>query len=81
MVLQRQYRNLNTQPFVPFVRAENIDGVSGLKYFVPTKPLVIVPDMHFDINMQEDTNGVFAVDEQIETNTQLFAETAPENAD
>jgi len=43
--------------------------------------LVIVPDMHFDINMQEDTNGVFTVDEQIETNTQLFAETAPENAD
>ena len=73
--------NLNAQPYIPFVRAENIDGVSGLKYFVPTKPLVIVPDMHFDINMQEDTNGVFAVDEQIETNTQLFAETAPENAD
>ena len=37
--------------------------------------------MHFDINMQEDTNGVFAVDDQIKTTTQLFAETAPENAD
>jgi hypothetical protein len=62
LVLQRQYSNLNTQPFVPLVRAENIDGVSGLKYFVPTKPLVIVPEMHFDMNIQEDTNSVFTVD-------------------
>jgi len=23
--------NLNVQPYIPFVRAENIDGVSGLK--------------------------------------------------
>jgi hypothetical protein len=29
---------------------------------------VKVPDMRFDINMQEDTNGIFAVDEQVETN-------------
>ena len=79
------YLNINTGNFnaqyIPFVRAENIDGVSGLKYFVPTKPLVKVPDMRFDINMQEDTNGVFAVDEQVETNIPNAVETAPENAD
>ena len=73
--------NINGQPYIPFVKAENIDGVSGLKYFVPTKPLVKVSDMHFDINMQEDTIGVFAADEQTETNAPVFEETAPENAD
>ena len=45
--------NLNVQPYIPFVRTEDIDGVSGLKYFVPTKPLVIVPEIHFDIKMQD----------------------------
>jgi hypothetical protein len=54
---------INDQPYIPFVKVENIDGVSGLKYFVPSKPLVKVPNMCFDINMKEDTNGVFPVDE------------------
>ena len=73
--------NVNAQPYIPFVKAENIDGVSGLKYFVPSKPLVKVPNMRFDIDMQEDTNGVFAVDEQVETNTPMSVDTEPENAD
>jgi len=73
--------NINAQPYIPFVKAENIDGVSGLKYFVPTKPLVKVPNMRFDIDMQEDTNGVFAVDEQVETNTPMSVDTEPEHAD
>ena len=73
--------NLNTHSYIPFVRAENINGVSGLKYFVPTEPWVKVPSMYFDIHMKEDTHGVFAVDEQIETNAPLFAETSSENAD
>ena len=48
--------NLNTQTYIPFVWSENIDGVSGLKYFVPSNPLVQVPNtmMCFDINIQED---------------------------
>jgi hypothetical protein len=62
-------------------QAENIDGVSGLKYFVPSKPLVKVPNMRFDIDMQEDTNVVFAVDEQVETNTPKTVDTEPEHAD
>jgi hypothetical protein len=73
--------NLDAQTYIPFVRAENIDGVSGRKSFVPFKPLVRVRNMRFDIfniNIDEDTkkswqNGVFALDEQIET--------TPENAD
>ena len=73
--------NFNAQPYIPFVRAENIDGVSGLKYFVPTKPLVKVPDMRFDINMQEDTIGVFTVDEQVESDSTMSVETVSENAD
>ena len=69
--------NLNTQTYIPFVRGENIDGVSGLKYFVAAKPWVKIPDIRFDINIQEDTDSVFAVDEQVEKNIPM---TAPENA-
>ena len=72
--------NLNAQTYIPFVRAE-IDGVSGLKYFVPSNPWVKVPNLRFAVNMQEDTNGVLAVYEQIATTGPLFVETAPENAD
>ncbi len=45
------------------MRAENIDGVSGhrLKYFVPSNPLVKVPNMRFDINMQEEGKAADAV--------------------
>ena len=67
--------------YIPSVKAENIDGLSGLKYFVPSKPLVKVPNMRFDINMQQDTNSVFAVDEQVETHIPMSVETVPENAD
>jgi hypothetical protein len=31
--------------------------------------------------MQEDTNGVFKVDEKVETNTPMSVDTEPENAD
>ncbi len=51
--------NLDAQTYIPFVRAENIDGVSGLKSFVPFKPLVRVRNMRFDINMDEDTKWCF----------------------
>ena len=40
-----------------------------------------VPNMRFDIDMQEDTNGVFAVDEEVETNTPMSVDTEPEHAD
>jgi hypothetical protein len=71
----------NAQTCIPFERPEDIDGVSGLKYFAPSKPFVKVPNMRFDINMQPDTNGVFAVDDQIEPDSPMSVETVSENAD
>jgi hypothetical protein len=70
--------NLNDHPCI---LVENIDGVSGLKYFVPSNPLVKDPNMCFDINMQPDTNGVFTVNEQVETDISMSVETVTENAD
>jgi len=52
-----------TSNFIPFVRGDNMDGAAGLKYFVPTIPIVRTANMSFDINLQPQAHGIFAADE------------------
>jgi hypothetical protein len=52
-----------TSNFIPFVRGDNMDGAAGLKYFVPTIPMVRTANMRFDINLQPQAHGIFAADE------------------
>jgi hypothetical protein len=41
-----------TENFIPFVRGENTDGAAGLKYFVPTIPMIRTTNVCFDINLE-----------------------------
>ena len=52
-----------TSNFIPFVRGDNMDGAAGLKYFVPTIPMLRTANMSFDINLEPQAHGILAADE------------------
>ncbi len=52
-----------TSNFIPFVRGDNMDGTAGLKYFVPTIPMIRTANMSYDINLESQAHGILAADE------------------
>ncbi len=52
-----------TSNFIPFVLGDNLDGAAGLKYFVPTIPMLRTANMSFDINLEPQAHGILPADE------------------